>query len=1000
MDNSIQNIFIKFFLLLFILSSLSASLLAKDHKMPKHNEKSISVSSGDYFYDSGGNKSRYGNKEDAMEHLTSDPGTIIRVIFEEFKIEHRYNCGYDWLKIFDGIDTSTTEFGTYCGNNSPGTITSTGNSLTFQFHSDRYTTKSGWKARIEVVEALPVLSISDISVNEGDGVAIFQARLNKISTEIVSFSWITANGTARSPNDYIGEGWKHGTIPAGQLFVNLEVTIKDDGIYEGDENFICDITSVSNASILNSRGVCTIIDNDSNASIKINNQDASIGTIPDSLVQNVLVTGCLIAENVDYTGDQTNGIGYFDKGDSDFPLSSGVILSTGNVENAKGPASNSGNDTNSGFNFDASNQDSDLVTLAGTTPRFDWWGNLVGWDKPYYDAQVLEFDFIPAGNKLEFNYIFASEEYRNYACSSYNDGFAFILSGPGIDNDTGLSGQNIALTESGDPVSINNVYKNQCPGYSDNSELYVEEIGGYSIAFDGRTKILTARADVTSCETYHIKLIVYDRNDKSYNSAVFLEARSFKSNEVIVENRIDGIDGDKEIMYRGCDQSYISFTRKEGLDLEYPFHITIGGTAENGVDYYQVTEDGTKIGDFPEDVSFGVGETEVKIFYVASDEVTGSKNILFEVLRGCPCSTAADDYFKKNIEIIDVARIEANAISNVRCDGGDPVSTIIIKLAAELDPIDYLYAIDGGDFQEDNKFQGAYAVGIHTVSIKDKFSCSSEDITIDIAAATDLKANAGVNFDMCEKESTKTLNGTGGIDYLWTCDKSAGLDGMDVTSPTPSISPNLIAGDYTYTLTVSDGLSGLCESSADVVVTVKPTPVINSIDASVLEVCSGQAINLTATISNVSSPSYKWMPDAEIIGSSIGLSATVQPTSTLLASRTFTFKVLSDNSCFASQSISGIKVYPKPSVSLLSTSNLCSDGSNGEIHIDVSGGTPADTEPKYNYLWSHDGGLNSPDATSLGVDNYTITVTDSKLCGDTKIFKVIARPESKGIFFE
>jgi hypothetical protein len=767
----------------------------------------------------------------------------------------------------------------------------------------------------------------------------------------------------------------------------------------GDNTVTLTVTDASgNFSTCNA--TVTIVDDDvpSTASININNQDASVGTIPDSLVQNVLVTGCLIAENVDYTGDQTNGIGYFEQGDSDFPLSSGVILSTGAVGNAIGPASRLGHDANGGLDFDSNNQDSDLSILAGTNPKFNYWGNIVGWNKPYYDAQVLEFDFIPAGNKLEFNYIFASEEYNGYACSNFNDGFAFILSGPGIDNDTGLSGQNIALTESGDQVSINNVYKNQCEDCPDNSEFYVEEIGGHSIAFDGRTKILTAKADVTSCETYHIKLIVYDRNDQGYNSAVFLEAKSFKSNEVIVENRIDGIDGDNEIMYRGCDKSYISFTRKEGLDKEYPFHITIGGTAQNGIDYYQVTEDGTKIGNFPEDVNFSIGQSEIKLFYMASNEVSGSKNILFEVLRGCPCSTDDDDYFKKSIEIIDIARIEAEAISNVTCKGGDPVSTIIIKLADELVPTDYLYAIDGGVFQEDNKFQGAFAVGDHVVTIKDKFSCGSEDITINIPEATDLTANAGIGFEMCEKDS-KTLNGTGGIDYLWTCDKSAGLNDMDVTSSTPNISPDLIADTYTYTLTVSDGISGLCESSADVVVIVKPTPTIDDLDADKLEICSGNKINLTARVSNVNTPSYKWTPDAEISGFSEGLSVTVQPNSTVLAPRTFTFTVTEDI-CSASQSISGIKVNPNPTVSLNSNeSNLCSNGSNGEISVIAIGGTPKLSAPEYTYSWSPNSNSSNV-AAALAPNLYTVTVIDSKLCEAKLDIEVKAKPNPIGIFFK
>jgi hypothetical protein len=45
------------------------------------------------------------------------------------------------------------------------------------------------------------------------------------------------------------------------------------------------------------------------------------------------------------------------------------------------------------------------------------------------DAVVLEFDFIPLSNTISFNYVFASEEYNEYACSDFNDVFAFFLTG-------------------------------------------------------------------------------------------------------------------------------------------------------------------------------------------------------------------------------------------------------------------------------------------------------------------------------------------------------------------------------------------------------------------------------------------------------------------------------------------------------------------------------------------------------------------------------------------
>lgn len=876
--------------------------------------------------------------------------------------------------------------------------------VTAKFNGYPLACETGFHGEVEdytlnILPKVPIVSLttSSSTVDENGGSVSVSANLDEVSANDVTVN-LGFTGTAPSV-DYNCSNTI--VIPAGSLSKTIVLTAINNNVNDGDRDVVVDILGVTNANEDGTQQeTITIVDDDkpSTAPIKINTQDSSIGTSPEDLVQNVLVTGCLTANNITFNGDQAQGIGYFEKGDSDFPLSSGVIMSTGKVVNAIGPASRRGRDPIGGFDFDEDNQDSDLMFLADTKPRFNWWGSVIGWDRRYYDAQILEFDFVPAGNKLEFNYIFASEEYNGYACTDYNDGFAFIISGPGISNDTGLSGRNIALTESGDQVSINNVYKNQCPSCPDNSSLYVEEIGGYPIAFDGRTKILKARADVTACETYHIKLIVYDRNDQDFNSAVFLEAKSFKSNEVTVENKLDGLDGDKSVMYRGCDKSYISFSRKENLDEEYTFHVNISGTAVNGVDYFEVTEDGTKIGNFPEDVTFAPGQSEIKIFYMASDEVSGAKEILFEVLRGCPCSTDASDYFRKKIDILDVGEIKANAISNVTCGGGDAISTIIIELKDGLDPLNYLYALDGGAFQNENKFQGTYTVGAHTVTIKDKFSCSSKDVAINIPLPTDLKANAGIDFEMCEKETSRTLNGTGGIVYEWTCDKAIGLTDMDLNSENPTISPSVPAGVYTYTLTVSDGVGKACESSDDVVVTIKPTPIINSLVADKTEVCSGAEISLTANVSNASNPTYNWNPSSEITGT--GLNVKAVPLTNVLTSRTYTLEVVSSNNCSASQSVSGIQVNPNPNVSLnTAESNLCSDGTNGEIRVEASGGTPRISGAEYDYLWSHDAALNTDRLNGLAPRPYTVTVKDSKSCQSSLDIQVKTEPKPIGIFY-
>ncbi|PLW98668.1 MAG: hypothetical protein C0593_04915, partial [Marinilabiliales bacterium] len=167
------------------------------------------------------------------------------------------------------------------------------------------------------------------------------------------------------------------------------------------------------------------------------------------LVQEVLVTGCLTASNITFSGNESVQIGYFNKGNADFPLSEGIVLSTGNVADAEGDNTATNITTEVG-----TGGDTELQNIATGTVQ---------------DASVLEFDFVPAGNTVTFSYIFASEEYPEWSCSEYNDVFGFFVTS--LENDgINYNNQNVAQLPGGlGNVSINNVHG---PGRGDGSLSY------------------------------------------------------------------------------------------------------------------------------------------------------------------------------------------------------------------------------------------------------------------------------------------------------------------------------------------------------------------------------------------------------------------------------------------------------------------------------------------------------------------------------------------------
>ncbi len=144
-----------------------------------------------------------------------------------------------------------------------------------------------------------------------------------------------------------------------------------------------------------------------------------------------------------------------------------------------------------------------------------------------FDACVLEFDFIPSGDSVKFNYVFSSEEYTLAYVCSYNDAFAFFISGPGI---TGQ--RNIALVPGTNiPVSIFNVNEVEFGTCPNNTAYFHDNILNKYFTHDGHTVVLSASSAVQPCNTYHLKLVIADAVDGILDSGVFLEGKSLTSNE-------------------------------------------------------------------------------------------------------------------------------------------------------------------------------------------------------------------------------------------------------------------------------------------------------------------------------------------------------------------------------------------------------------------------------------------------------------------------------------
>jgi hypothetical protein len=109
----------------------------------------------------------------------------------------------------------------------------------------------------------PTISVDDIQVGEGAGLATFNFRLSYSIASDVTADYITLDGSATSPNDYVGTEGSF-TIKARSTETTVSLPVVDDNDVEPSETFSIKITAVTyqNAAIAKGEGIATIIDND------------------------------------------------------------------------------------------------------------------------------------------------------------------------------------------------------------------------------------------------------------------------------------------------------------------------------------------------------------------------------------------------------------------------------------------------------------------------------------------------------------------------------------------------------------------------------------------------------------------------------------------------------------------------------------------------------------------------------------------------------------------
>lgn len=522
----------------------------------------------------------------------------------------------------------------------------------------------------------------------------------------------------------------------------------------------------------------------------------------------VLIGNGISFSNAAFVGDP-DAIGKFTTGttNTNLGVSSGVLMTSGYA--IPGPSSTLIG--SSAFNFKSDdNSGGTDANLESLVP-----GDIIN------DATILEFDFIPVSDTIQFRYVFGSEEYPDYVCSDFNDVFGFFLTGP---NPLGgfFINRNLALIPgTALPVAINTVNSGS-PGsfYPASgcsslaySSYFVNNGSGATIVYNGFTTVLTAWAVVIPCETYHIKLAIGDRMDQSYDSGVFLEENSFYSpilsiNESFPNNTAIG----NFALEGGCNDASLCFSLSDPPATDTTIAFTLGGTATFGTDYTAIPSSVT--------ILAGTDSACVTISPVEDFIPEGIETVSFIFTSQFNCISVIDSI---EIEIHDYDYMTHVMSPDMQIACGQSTT---ISVAVSNGIVPYTYAWNNGLAATNTNTVTPMATTNYIVTITD--FCGNQIIDSVKVTVDPGITDAGPDVTICEGSDT-TLTAQNSQTYLWSTGE---------TTQSISVSPTVTT---LYHLTITNP----CQAIDSVTVFVNPRPIIAA-QVNPSPICSGEETSLSA----------------------------------------------------------------------------------------------------------------------------------------------------------
>jgi hypothetical protein len=124
------------------------------------------------------------------------------------------------------------------------------------------------------IGATPSISIDDVSIPEGRAGTEdlrFTVTLSGPTDRTVTVQFATADGTATAPGDYTARNLTTLTFLPGEITKFIDIPVVGDLVGENDETFFVNLSNPANATLADSQGEGTILDDEGGPTLSINN---------------------------------------------------------------------------------------------------------------------------------------------------------------------------------------------------------------------------------------------------------------------------------------------------------------------------------------------------------------------------------------------------------------------------------------------------------------------------------------------------------------------------------------------------------------------------------------------------------------------------------------------------------------------------------------------------------------------------------------------------------